>query len=632
MKRILIIDESEVVRETLALILGREFAVVKRPLGSREFAVADPREDVDLLIFGVTPQLGAEATRLSRFAAQLPFAVLFLVDSKSIAKTIETKAELACLTKPFNPYELHEKVGQLLARRPKVPSTGGPARQHALTDFSPYLDFPYLSRSAATLVRRFAASRLPLLISGEIGSGQDRVLAAICALDTISGSRLSINAAEISQGYLEQKSLPLSFQADFHTLPTTLVIENLDKISPGSQSLLVSFLEEADAKLGSIRYLTTASAELLDRVYRGELLEALYYKLATLTLKLSPLRQRAAEIPVLADWFGRRYAQKLNISQPNFSSEAKQRLSHYLWFGNVNEMETVIARTLTFHRKPQIDDADLIFDFSGEPQIGAAEDFAAPAPVEAGGDWNAGEPKFEVYSGSLSSYRSANGQAKMADLNVVIHELAHELKNPMVTIKTFAQLLGERYQDENFRTRFQEVVGNDIERMDDLLEVLIEFADFAKPRSSKVALSEKLRTVLGEIQGESAKRQTRFEWKANRGADEIQTDESQLVYILKNVLRVVLSEARMGSEIEIDVSKPATLAIRYLRDSARVAAISHYLNEQGSPAKVSPLPLRVLLAKHLLERNGGQFAVEPSDEEKETLRLEFPLAEHRNEN
>jgi len=34
----------------------------------------------------------------------------------------------------------------------------------------------------------------------------------------------------------------------------------------------------------------------------------------------------------------------------------------------------------------------------------------------------------------------------------------------------------------------------------------------------------------------------------------------------------------------------------------------------------------------LLERNGGKFAVEPSDEEKETLRLEFPLAEHRNEN
>ena len=56
MKRILVIDESEVVRETLALILGREFAVVKRPLGSKGLSIADTREDVDLLIFGVAPQ------------------------------------------------------------------------------------------------------------------------------------------------------------------------------------------------------------------------------------------------------------------------------------------------------------------------------------------------------------------------------------------------------------------------------------------------------------------------------------------------------------------------------------------------------------------------------------------------
>src|SRR6185503_15526617 len=103
MKRILVIDESEVVRETLALILGSEFAIVKRPLHASEFPVADARE-VDLLIFGVTPQLGSETASLLRFAARLPFAVLFLVESKSIASEIQTKAEVACLTKPFNPY------------------------------------------------------------------------------------------------------------------------------------------------------------------------------------------------------------------------------------------------------------------------------------------------------------------------------------------------------------------------------------------------------------------------------------------------------------------------------------------------------------------------------------------------
>src|SRR6185295_3323894 len=99
MKRILVIDDSEVVRETLALILGSEFVIVKRPLTSNEFPIADSRE-VDLLIFGVTPQLGAETASLLRFAAQLPFAVLFLVESRSIASEIQTKAEVACLTKP----------------------------------------------------------------------------------------------------------------------------------------------------------------------------------------------------------------------------------------------------------------------------------------------------------------------------------------------------------------------------------------------------------------------------------------------------------------------------------------------------------------------------------------------------
>ena len=632
MKRILVIDESEVVRETLALILGREFAVVKRPLGSKGLSIADTREDVDLLIFGVAPQLASEIAGLLRFAAQLPFAVLFLVDSKSIARTLENKAEVACLTKPFNPYELHEKVGQLLAQRAVFQAAGYLAREHETEDLSPYLDFPYLSRSAAVVVRRFAATGLPLLLEGEMGCGQDRIAEAIGAFEKTPGLRLSVNAAEVTEDYLAQLSLRLSLQINLRVLPTTLIIQNLDKCSVVSQSLILNFLEETAGKLDRIRYLTTASAELLNQVYRGEFLEGLYYKLATLTLKLSPLRERRDDIPILAEWLARDYAKKLGLGEPHLSAEAKLRLSNYLWFGNVKELETVIARTLAFQRKPYIDDADLIFEFGSDTQLGAHADFAELVPGESRDYQGATEPKLEVYSRAPASSGTANGHGKTADLNVVIHELAHELKNPMVTIKTFAQLLGERYQDENFRNRFQEVVGHDIERMDDLLEVMIEFADFARPRSSKVALTEKLRSVLTHMHSESAKRQTRFEWKGNGGLNEIQADESQLEYILKNVLRVTLSEARMGSEIEIDVSSHGTLAISYLREGARVASISHYLDAQDSAANQSILPLRVLLAKHLLERNGGRFAISPSDGEKETLRMEFPLAEHRNEN
>ena len=627
MKRILVIDESEVVRETLALILGREFAVLKRPLVSRGFPLTDTREDIDLLIFGVTPQLGAEMAGLLRFAAQLPFAVLFLVESKSIARTIEDKAEIGCLTKPFNPYELHEKVGQLLARRPQP---GYVSQVNSFNDSSRYLDFPYLSRSAAVSARRFAATRLPLLLTGEVGCGQDRVTASICSFDTVSRLPLFINAAEVSAEYLDQLGVQLSLQASFKESPSAVVIQNLHKSSPCAQSLLLRFLQEEDGKADEIRYLSTANAELLKQVYRGDFIEELYYRLAILSLKLLPLRERQDDIPVIAEWIAGLYAKKLGLPEPHFSEGAKQRLCNYLWFGNVSELESVIARTLSFHCKPYIDAGDLIFEFDADPEPSAQGSVAEFVPGDARDSFETREPILEVYTAPPTS--RGNGYAKMADLNVVIHELAHELKNPMVTIKTFAQLLGERYQDETFRTRFQEVVGNDIERMDDLLEMMLEFAEFARPRVSKVTLAEKLRTVLEVIHGECAKRQIRFEWKENGGLREIETDESQLEYILKNVLLVVASEAKLGSEIELDVSMYGRLTISYLREGARAASISHYLSEQSPPVNESIFPLRVLLAKHLLERNGGQFSMNLPNGDKETLKLEFPIAEHRNEN
>ena len=259
--------------------------------------------------------------------------------------------------------------------------------------------------------------------------------------------------------------------------PMTLVIQNLDKSTPSTQALLLSFLQEAEKKSDEVRYLTTAQSDLLEKVYRGEFLEALYYKLATLTLKLLPLRERRDDIPILAAWFARNYAVTMGLGEPTLASEASSRLSNYLWFGNLSELETVIVRTLALHRKSRIEASDLIFDFGDDAtHISELGDLSEFVPGESRADVKPAHPQLQPYGGPTTANGAANGQGKSVELNMVIHELAHELKNPMVTIKTFAQLLGDRYQDENFRTRFREVVGGDIERMDDLLEVLIEFA------------------------------------------------------------------------------------------------------------------------------------------------------------
>ncbi|MBM2806451.1 MAG: hypothetical protein HW419_4344 [Deltaproteobacteria bacterium] len=632
MKRILVIDESEVIRETLALILGREFIVSKRSLGTGELPFVEASaEPIDLLILGVAPHFGAEAGNLVRLAAQLPFAVLFLVDTKSTARAITAHGQITCLIKPFNPHELHERVGELLARRAGSTQLRAFVHDEKPRDLSRYIAYPYVSRSTASLVQRFSATHLPLLVFGEMGCGQERVARGIRALQVKPGFPAYLNAADVSADYLAQKRVEISAQRMINGAAPTLLVENLDKSLPTSQSLLLDFLEEQEEKVGPLRYLTTANGDLLERVYRGEFLETLYYKLATLTLKLLPLRQRCEDIPALAGWFAGRYAAMLSVSAPEFSPQAVSQMMNYLWFGNLNEMETVIARTLAVCGGGRIEASDLVFDFRGDAQGASLGAFSPAVESDTAMNPQFDQPRLQVYTGPISANSSANGHGKMLDVSVLIHEIAHELKNPMVTIKTFAQLLGDRYEDENFRARFQEIVGADIERMDDLLEVMIEFADFSRPKRTKISLGERLRTAAIDLHHEAAKRQTRFVWTGDGAGHDISADESHLGYILKNLFLAALSEAKMGSEIEIDSARAGVVTLAYLREGARVSSITHYLGGAWGEPHAGILPLRILLAKQLVERNGGSLAIDQSDPEKDHMRLEFPIGEHGKE-
>ena len=624
-KRILVIEESEVVRETLALILGREFVVAKRPFGKGVFSFAETDRDVDLLILGVTPAIGKEPSSLLRFADRAPFSVLFLVDSKSAARAIDDRERVGCLAKPFSPYELKEKVGQLLARKNILSEALSHPTVEPRREFDRYLEFPYLARSTSNLVHRFASTGLPIMISGEIGCGQERVARGIHFLAGRFGTSVTLNAAEINSAYLDQKSLQMSWCRSSEPPPITLIIENVDWLPLSSQAELLNFLEEEETKFGKCRFITTARVDILEKVYRDELLESLYYKLATLKLSLRPLRERREDVPAIASWFCQFYADYLGLGEVALAADANERLSNYLWFGNLNEMETVIARTLALQRKSWIEAADLLFDFSAAEEVPEVPAFRELIRSEAQGKSELERARSLTEPDNVET-STEDSQTQPENLSVLIHELAHELKNPMVTIKTFAQLLTDRYQDENFRARFQDVVGCDIERMDDLLELMIEFADFTQPRWSKVPLQEKLRSALNEVANECTRRQTQIRWKGNGYSREIKADETQIKYVLKNVLLAVLSQAKIASEIEINVEKQGCITISYLREIARVASITHYFDKSSSTQNESVLPLRLLLAKQLVQRNAGHMTLDYSDAEKDILKMEFLIA------
>jgi signal transduction histidine kinase len=482
-----------------------------------------------------------------------------------------------------------------------------------------------LDRTAAALVQRFARTQLPLLVSGEIGCGQERVLRGICALVGADTACTFVNAADVNDEFLASKIAQLSWRAE--KSGRIFVVEEIEKLSSSAQSKLLNFIEQVETTSADCRFLATSKIDLLEQVYQGIFLEGLYYRIATLSLKLRPLRDRRDDIPTIAAWFAEYFAPLLELSQVSFSPEARDRLANYLWFGNLSEMETVIARTLAIRRKTTIEAHDLVFDFFGTVEAcDLAEGAEFSSPEEKRGNlrvvssWTADTQVPSPQVGQTPCSERAS------ELKVLIHELAHEMKNPMVTIKTFAQLLDDRYEDQDFRARFRDVVSGDIERMDDLLEIMIEFADFNQPRVDRTSVDERLGWAVGELQEECGKRQVVIRVQSRSISTEILADENQLDYILKNVLSAVVSQAKVCTEIGVEIQETGTIVVSYLREGPRMASITQYLGSLSEAAGESILPLRILLAKQLVERNGGEIAVDGTDAEKEIVTMEFPIA------
>jgi light-regulated signal transduction histidine kinase (bacteriophytochrome) len=235
-------------------------------------------------------------------------------------------------------------------------------------------------------------------------------------------------------------------------------------------------------------------------------------------------------------------------------------------------------------------------------------------------------PQSSFSGGSDARPGAANGSAPASPhLRLLVHELAHELKNPMVTIKTFAQLLAERYDDAGFRARFQDVVDGDIERMDEVLRVMTEYAGFDQPRKASTALRELLNSTLEAVQEQCARQQVHLGWKGNGQGVKIMADPAQLSYALRNTLVAILSQAKAGSEIELALGDSGALVISYFREGARTQSLAKYFAAGDVPITSSIVPLRIMLAREIVERSGGRFGIDQTDHNRDVVTMEFPV-------
>ncbi len=140
---------------------------------------------------------------------------------------------------------------------------------------------------------------------------------------------------------------------------------------------------------------------------------------------------------------------------------------------------------------------------------------------------------------------------RLASLGTLSAGMAHEIKNPLVSIKTFAQLLPERYQDSDFRETFSNLIGHEIDRIDSLVNQLLRFARPTKPllkSTNAHTILEKSLQLVGHRLYQKDIKLTR-QWGA--GVDTIRADADQLEQVFLNFFINAMDAMKRGGELVV---------------------------------------------------------------------------------
>ncbi len=108
------------------------------------------------------------------------------------------------------------------------------------------------------------------------------------------------------------------------------------------------------------RVVSTSNRNLEAAVENGNFREDLYYRIHVIVIKLPPLRERKEDIPLLADFFLKRFARKNGKNIKGFSTEAMQRLSLHNWPGNIRELKNEVESAVVMAKKDVITEEDLL--------------------------------------------------------------------------------------------------------------------------------------------------------------------------------------------------------------------------------------------------------------------------------
>ena len=388
-ERILIVDDDPSMRTALMESVRRLGFDVQGAMDGADAVERVSRYKPWLVVTDLKmPRLGG-LDLIKEIKSRSPQTLMVLMTAYG---TVETAVEAMkygasdYILKPFSTDLLERVIANLKARGADASASPAvPIDQRSILTQD-----PGMARLLST-VEGVAASQATVLINGESGTGKE-LLARFIHSRSPRAHRpfIAVNCAALPDGLLESELFGHERGAftgaimkkigKFEMAHTgTLLLDEISEMNMGLQAKLLRVIQEREVdRVGgrepvsvNIRVIATTNRSLYHEVEQGRFREDLYYRLNVFPITVPPLRERPADIPLLARHFAAVSAARNGFPQPTVSAAVYALLQERRWKGNVRELENVMERAVLLAGNEPILPSHVLLEAGGQPVASA---------------------------------------------------------------------------------------------------------------------------------------------------------------------------------------------------------------------------------------------------------------------
>lgn len=234
-------------------------------------------------------------------------------------------------------------------------------------------------KELVALASRYAGSSATVLVTGESGTGKELIAEHIHrSSPRADHAYIRVNCAALSESLLESELFGHEQGAFTGAMTTragrfeaanggTLLLDEITEVPLSFQSKLLRVLEQSEfERVGGnhtqsvdVRIVATTNRSIEDEVAAGRFRADLYHRLNVLRLRMSPLRERREDVPLLTSHFVNRFRHEAAINLDGFSKTALRSLTDYYWPGNVRQLKNVVLRACVLAETPLMEVSQL---------------------------------------------------------------------------------------------------------------------------------------------------------------------------------------------------------------------------------------------------------------------------------